>query len=454
MAPQIGEDASAGALTDSACLAARAAGNEAYSAGDLAKAGDSYQEALACWEKAMHAADQAEALTKGQVVQYSAKGFFGVVMSVFPLFDEYFLKDLGSDQAIWVGDAGGTLRRFGRQELVPISKALVDFRLAMLQNLAAVSLRQDDFVQTVKWADLALCLAGRSPKALMRKGAALLRLNRPGPASDVLATAALEVPKDNEVRRLLREAEKMRSPTWVCVTGCCGPWGIVCGGPVSDSMSSVVAPAGKGGESWAAAAGLPGPSPALGRGGDSSCASEEEEEEAERENETRRGCTKEGCEDSSCDSDPDAEDQADKPPPAWAFVAGQAPAVAAPAVGADATADAAAPPAAAATAAAAAPRATASAAAAEPLASVAAAAVVAAGGGEDGDGSGATAPAARRRAAAGGGTSAGGEVAAAANAAAPDKQVVGLLWLAAVSAIVAAAAGIWMVLALPVGIPS
>merc|ERR1712151_1366102 len=82
-------------------------------------------------------------------------------------------------------------------------------------------------------------------KALLRKGAALLRLNQPGPASDVLATCAEVTPKDAEVRRLLKEAETKRSPTWVCATGCCGPWGIVCGGPISQTVAEVVAPAAK-----------------------------------------------------------------------------------------------------------------------------------------------------------------------------------------------------------------
>jgi len=142
-----------------------------------------------------------------------------------------------------VGDPGGNLRRFARKELLAVTREDLDFRLAVLQNLAAVCLRQEKFDQAVHWADQALCIQGRAPKALMRKGSALLRLNQPGPASDVLATAAEEVPNDAEVRRLLREAEKTRSPMWVCATGCCGPWGIVCGGAVAQAMPEVVAPA-------------------------------------------------------------------------------------------------------------------------------------------------------------------------------------------------------------------
>lgn len=230
---------------DDACASARAAGNTAYVAGDMATAADSYTEALAACERAMRAEPQPKGLEVGQLVRYSEKGYFGTVMSSFPLFDEYFLKDLGSNQAIWVGDAGGNLKRFARKELLSVKREVVDFRLAVLQNLAAVDLRTGELQQCVRWTDEALCIQGRAPKALMRKGSALLKLNQPGPASDVLATALEEVPSDVEVRRLLREAEKMRSPMWVCVTGCCGPWGIVCGGPISDTNASVVAPATK-----------------------------------------------------------------------------------------------------------------------------------------------------------------------------------------------------------------
>jgi len=152
------------------------------------------------------------------------------------------VKDLGSDKAVWVGDPGGNLRRFTRKEVTAVSREMVDFRLAVCQNLAAVCLRLEKFETCARWADCALCISGRAPKALMRKGAALLSLNLPGPASDVLATAEEEVPHDTEVRRLLRRAEKMRSPMWVCATGCCGPWGIVCGGPVADTVASVIAP--------------------------------------------------------------------------------------------------------------------------------------------------------------------------------------------------------------------
>jgi len=231
---------------ESQCLAAKGLGNEAFNAGELDSATEHYETALRHWEEAMKVLPEPKLLEVGQHVRYDLRNFFGVVMSAFPLFDEYFLKDLGSDQAIWVGEPGGDLQRFARKELKAAPRPLIDLRFTIVQNLAAVKLKQEHFNEAVRWADAALVIDGRAPKALMRKGSALLRLNRPGPASDVLATAAEAEPKNGELRRLLREAEARRSPTWVCAAGCCGPWGIVCGGPVVSSMlPQVVAPATK-----------------------------------------------------------------------------------------------------------------------------------------------------------------------------------------------------------------
>lgn len=229
-----------------ACLSAKGEGNSAYASGDLQLAVDCYTKALSSWDDSVKAEQQPKGLEVGQLVRYDKRNFFGEVMSCFPLFDEYFLKDLGSDKAIWVGDAGGTLRRFNRDELHCVNRSLLDARQAIVQNLSAVHLKREAWYESIKWADAALVIEGRAPKALLRKGAALLQVNQPGPASDVLATAQEVVPKDIEVRRLLREAEFKRSPFWVCVKGCCGPWGIVCGGPVTSGANAiVVAPADK-----------------------------------------------------------------------------------------------------------------------------------------------------------------------------------------------------------------
>eukprot|EP00930_Biecheleria_cincta_P010328 TRINITY_DN112382_c0_g1_i1.p1 TRINITY_DN112382_c0_g1~~TRINITY_DN112382_c0_g1_i1.p1 ORF type:complete len:347 (-),score=67.89 TRINITY_DN112382_c0_g1_i1:90-1130(-) len=222
-----------------ACADAKAKGNAAYAQGDLEAALKHYEEALVHWEAALAPPPPSHEVNTR--VRYSKHGF-GMVMSVFPMFDEYFLKDLGTDSAIWAGEPGGQLKRYEAKELRPVSDELWELRFTITQNLAAVCLKRNEYSDAVEWADAALSMDGKAPKALMRLGAALLRLGKPGPASDRLAEAAKAMPKDVELRKLLREAEQKRSPTWVCASGCCGPWGIVCGGPVSEAMPEVVKP--------------------------------------------------------------------------------------------------------------------------------------------------------------------------------------------------------------------
>eukprot|EP00929_Paragymnodinium_shiwhaense_P074365 TRINITY_DN38049_c0_g2_i1.p1 TRINITY_DN38049_c0_g2~~TRINITY_DN38049_c0_g2_i1.p1 ORF type:complete len:398 (+),score=70.79 TRINITY_DN38049_c0_g2_i1:67-1260(+) len=224
-----------------ACNAAKAEGNAAFQKAELDAATEHYTKALSLWEQAAQATEQPTSMQEGQLVRYDKRNFFGVVMSTYPMFNEYFLKDLGSDKAIWAGDAGGVLRRFAREEISAVTREALDLRQALAQNLAAVYLKRENWLECVKWCDAALVIEGKAPKALLRKGAALLNLNKPGPASDVLATCMDITPKDAECRRLLREAEARRSPTWVCAKGCCGPWGIVCGGPVVTSGANSIA---------------------------------------------------------------------------------------------------------------------------------------------------------------------------------------------------------------------
>lgn len=222
-----------------ACADAKAKGNAAYAQGDLEAALKHYEEALVHWEAALAPPPKNHEINTR--VRYSEHGF-GTVMSAFTMFDEYFLKDLGTDAAIWAGEAGGQLKRYEAKDLRPVSDELWDLRFAIAQNLAAVCLKRNEYDEAVRWADAALSMDGKAPKALMRLGAALLRLGKAGPASDRLAEAVKALPHDVELRKLLREAEQKRSPTWVCASGCCGPWGIVCGGSVSDAMPEVVKP--------------------------------------------------------------------------------------------------------------------------------------------------------------------------------------------------------------------
>lgn len=222
-----------------ACAAAKAEGNAAYAKGELQTAMEHYVAALEHWESALRPAPSTHEI--GAQVRYSQHGF-GVVMSAFTMFDEYFLKDLGNDQAIWAGEPGGELKRYSAAELTPVSQELFDLRFAIAQNLAAVSLKLERYKEAIDWANAALCMDGKAPKALMRLGLGLLRTGKPGPASDWLAAAQKAMPNDAEVRKLLREAELKRSPTWICANGCCGPWGIVCGGPVIETMAEAVKP--------------------------------------------------------------------------------------------------------------------------------------------------------------------------------------------------------------------
>jgi len=222
-----------------ACAAAKAEGNAAYAKGDLQSAFDHYVTALEHWEAALQPVPSTHEI--GARVRYSEHGF-GVVMSAFTMFDEYFLKDLGNDQAIWAGEPGGELKRYSAPELTPVSQEQFDLRFAIAQNLAAVCLKLEKYKEAIDWANAALCMDGKAPKALMRLGLGLLRTGKPGPASDWLAAAQKAMPNDSEVRKLLREAEMKRSPTWVCANGCCGPWGIICGGPTVEAMAEAVKP--------------------------------------------------------------------------------------------------------------------------------------------------------------------------------------------------------------------
>lgn len=212
-------------MAKEAAVAAKADGNAAYAAGDLDLAVKEYTAALENWDEALELEVKPKAFSKGDCVVYCHKGF-GRVESAFTVMDEYFLKDLGTDKPLWVGDAGGDLKRFSKADLQPVPQDLFDLRLAVAQNIAAVMIKREDYKQAIKWSDEALRMDGWSLKALLRKGAAMIKEEQAGPASNVLLAAQQIAPKDPEVKRLLREAEKLRAPGWVCANGCCGPWGI------------------------------------------------------------------------------------------------------------------------------------------------------------------------------------------------------------------------------------
>mmetsp|Transcript_436 Transcript_436/g.575 ORF Transcript_436/g.575 Transcript_436/m.575 type:complete len:260 (-) Transcript_436:102-881(-) len=205
-----------------ASLASKADGNRAFGAGQLEVAKQCYTEALKHWAAAVQENRSKDVLPEGAYVSYG-KEKYGKVMSVFPLMKEYFIKDLENDQPVWAGgQVGISLERFGHMELQPIETELFDLRFAVTQNLAAVHLKLEEYAEAVRWANAALNMNGKAPKALMRKGAALLRTARPAAAIEVLSVAAEALPSDKEVQRLLAEATKAapESAQWVCAAGC------------------------------------------------------------------------------------------------------------------------------------------------------------------------------------------------------------------------------------------
>lgn len=223
-----------------ACTDAKAEGNAAFAAGDLEKAAACYAEGLESWERLLASTPRPSALKVGDRVRYNRTGGkrFGMVMSAFPVMDEYFLKDLGTDEAIWQGEPGGQLKRFELADLQLVPEDVANLWLACTQNLSAVYLKQGELREAVTWADAALAANGKASKALLRKAAALLKMgpeqeNSAALACEVLTAAKEADPKNREILKLMREAEIKRGGNWVCIMGCCGPWGIVCGGPVA-----------------------------------------------------------------------------------------------------------------------------------------------------------------------------------------------------------------------------
>ena len=183
---------------------AKSAGNAAYASGDLETAATRYMQALQLWENALPTAPRV--LAKGTFVRYR-KERFGVVSNVFPVMEEYFLKDRETNQPVWVlGQVGVALERFSRDDLQVVTQELIDVRLACAQNLAAVHLKWEDYAGAVRWANAALALDGRSTKAILRKGSALLRSGRAVAALQTLNTA--ENLLDKEIKTLIREVAR------------------------------------------------------------------------------------------------------------------------------------------------------------------------------------------------------------------------------------------------------
>eukprot|EP00421_Protoceratium_reticulatum_P002020 CAMPEP_0168368050 /NCGR_PEP_ID=MMETSP0228-20121227/6052_1 /TAXON_ID=133427 /ORGANISM="Protoceratium reticulatum, Strain CCCM 535 (=CCMP 1889)" /LENGTH=455 /DNA_ID=CAMNT_0008380887 /DNA_START=173 /DNA_END=1539 /DNA_ORIENTATION=- len=195
-----------------AVAAAKEAGNAALKSADLPLAIEQYEGAVKLFEDALAAYPQAKVLRNNDIVRYG-DGRFGTIETAYPHFGDYVLEDLSTRSLVKakVGKYEEVSTRFLRRDLESVPPALFELRLACLQNLALVSLklaraslRESDFEETVRRADAALAMDGRSPKALMRKGAALIELKTFDGAYRALAIAAQETRgRDAEVNRLL-----------------------------------------------------------------------------------------------------------------------------------------------------------------------------------------------------------------------------------------------------------
>lgn len=195
-------------------IAAKEAGNGALKSADMPKAMECYEEALVCFQRALVASPQEKVLRNNEVVHYG-EGQFAVIDTAFPQFGDYVLEDLATSEIVLqkVGKYDEVQRRFLRKELLSVPMDLFELRVACLNNLTLVALkiakgsqRESDFKDVVHRADAALAMDGRSAKALMRKGSALIELRQWENASKVLVAAAQETQgRDAEVMRLLEQ---------------------------------------------------------------------------------------------------------------------------------------------------------------------------------------------------------------------------------------------------------
>lgn len=206
-------------LTAEHCIDLKAKGNAAYAAGEIDCAILSYTEAVDNWHSVVRNSPQPEALEEGDQVLYEPDALgitgslFGEITKAFPLLKEYHLKDLASGkEAKENNEESYTLRCFDKADLIVIPKQMFELQLACLQNLAAAYLKQGLHEEAVIWADQALAMDPRAPKALMRKGMALLRGGeRLSRAQRVLTLANQVSPKDREVQKALDEVKSLRA---------------------------------------------------------------------------------------------------------------------------------------------------------------------------------------------------------------------------------------------------
>jgi len=201
-------------LAADAATAAKNHGNEALKSADLPRAIERYEEAVRLVDIALEGAPQERLLRNNEIVRYG-DGKFAMIDTAYPQFEDYVLMDLASRDLIKhkVGrhDFDMVSKRFLRKEMHLVPQEIFDLRLACLQNISLAALKmargstlRQDYEEAVKRANDALVMDGKSAKALMRKGQALVDIKEWPKAAQVLVAAAQETKgKDPEVMRLL-----------------------------------------------------------------------------------------------------------------------------------------------------------------------------------------------------------------------------------------------------------
>lgn len=190
---------------------AKDAGNKALKEDDLSGAKEHYEKALERFDEGLDALPPEE-IGYNDLVKY--EGGFAVVDTAAKQFQDYILQDLYTYSIVKakVGRFEEVATHFKDTDLKRIPRELFAARLAVVQNMALLSLKHaratgetTDFEDVIRAADRALAMDGKSPKALMRKGAALVELKEIDAAAQVLGAAAKETKgQDKEVQRLLQ----------------------------------------------------------------------------------------------------------------------------------------------------------------------------------------------------------------------------------------------------------
>jgi hypothetical protein len=191
---------------------AKEAGNDALKAANMPLARECYEKALQRADDAIASLKRPSELQTHDLVKYEFG--FAAIDIVEGRFADYILKDLGNDEQVKVkaGRYEEVIKRYKAEDIQRVPYQLFEARLAVCQNIALAALkdargskRDQDFEEAIKKANDALSMDGRSFKALMRKGNALLELKEIHAASKVLTQAAKEAKfRDPELVKLLQ----------------------------------------------------------------------------------------------------------------------------------------------------------------------------------------------------------------------------------------------------------